>query len=105
MELKKVSRDNDVAIWKRVASDLESPTSKRPVVNLSKISLNAKEDETVLIPGKILSMGNLNKKLTIAAYSFSEQALVKIKESGSKAISISELAKKNPKGSKVRILG
>lgn len=105
MELKKTSKENDVAIWKRVATDLEGPTSRRPAVNLSKIDKFAKDDETVLVPGKILSMGLLNKKITVAAYSFSEQALEKIKQSGSKAITISELAKKNPKGSKVRILG
>jgi large subunit ribosomal protein L18e len=56
------------------------------------------------VPGKILSMGTLNKKITIAAYNFSQTALDKIKASGSKAISIYELAKTNPKGQKVRIL-
>ena len=50
-------------------------------------------------------MGDLNKKVTIAAYNFSKSAIEKINSSGSKAISINELVKQNPKGSKVRIIG
>jgi large subunit ribosomal protein L18e len=105
MELKKASIEQDVAIWKRVAIDLEKPTKQRRIVNLSKIDRYCKDDETIVVPGKVLSMGDLKKKATIAAYNFSGSAMDKIKEAGGKAISIQELLKKNPKGSKVRILG
>jgi large subunit ribosomal protein L18e len=104
-ELKKTSIENDVLVWKRIATVLEASTSKRPAVNLSKIDKYAKDDEIVVVPGKVLSMGILTKKITIAAYSFSQSAIEKIKVAGGKAISIYDLAKKNPKGSKVRILG
>ncbi|MCM2325171.1 MAG: 50S ribosomal protein L18e [Candidatus Woesearchaeota archaeon] len=105
MELKKASIEQDVAIWKRVATDLEKPTKQRRIVNLSKIDRYCKDDETIVVPGKVLSMGDLKKKATIAAYNFSGNAMDKIKEAGGKAISIQELLKKNPKGNKVRILG
>jgi len=49
-------------------------------------------------------VGDLDKKLTVAAYSFSEKAKEKINKNG-RAISIVELLKENPKGSKVRIVG
>lgn len=104
-ELKKASIENDAKIWKVVATYLEGSNSRRPEVNLSKIDKYAKEGEIVLVPGKVLGMGELTKKLTICAYAFSSSALYKISQNGSKIISISDLIKKNPKGSKVRLLG
>jgi len=104
-ELKKTSIEQDAKIWKRIASDLERPTKQRRAVNLSRIDRYAKANDTVVIPGKVLSMGNLNKKVTVAAYNFSKNAVDKIKDSGSNAITIKELVKKNPKGAKVRIIG
>ena len=103
-ELKKKSLDEKVNIWKRIASDLEKPTRKRRVVNLNRAEAKTKADETVIVPGKVLGSGELNHKLTVAAYSFSKSALEKINRAG-KAITINELMKTNPKGSKVRIIG
>lgn len=104
-ELKKASIEKDVLLWKRLASELEGPTSKRRAVNLSRIDRYSRENEAVVVPGKVLSMGTLNKKITVAAYNFSGNARQKIAESGSKAISIHDLLKSNPKGAKVRIIG
>ena len=104
-ELKKTSIEQDVKIWKRIASDLERPTKQRRVVNLSRIDRYSKSNDTIVIPGKVLSMGDLNKKVTVAAFTFSKNAITKIKSSGSDAISIHDLVKKNPKGAKVRIIG
>ena len=104
-ELKATSIKQGVKLWKRVASDLEGPTKNRRVVNLSRIDRYCKDNDVVVIPGKVLSMGSLNKKLTIAAYNFSKQAIEKIKVSGSTAISINDLIKKNPKAQKIRIIG
>lgn len=103
-ELKKTSAVNDVALWRRIADELEAPTKKRAALNLSKIDKMVKQDEIALVPGKVLSMGNLSKKITIAAYTFSSHAQEKIKASGSKAITIYDLVKKNPKGTNIRIL-
>jgi large subunit ribosomal protein L18e len=104
-ELKKKSITEKVNIWKRIATDLEKPSRKRRIVNLYSISLNAKENEIVIVPGKVLATGDLNKKITIAAYEISQQAEEKIKSSGSKIVSIIDLIQSNPKGNKVRILG
>ncbi|RMF55986.1 50S ribosomal protein L18e [Candidatus Woesearchaeota archaeon] len=104
-ELKKASIDNKVKIWKRIATDLEKSTRRRRVVNLFRINLYSKEGETVVVPGKVLGSGDLNKKLVIAAFDASEQAAEKIRSSGSTLLSLKELIQKNPKGSKVRIIG
>jgi large subunit ribosomal protein L18e len=104
-ELKKQSNEKDVGIWKDVALRLQKPLKNWPVVNLDRISTHINDKETALIPGKVLSSGNLTKKVTIAAWSFSEKSHEKIKKAGGKSITISELMKNNPKGENVRILG
>ena len=63
------------------------------------------DEETALIPGKVLSSGDLTKKLTIAAWTFSDKAEEKIKKAGGKSISIEDLMKNNPDGKNIRILG
>jgi len=104
-ELKKTSIKQDVKIWKRIATELERPLRRRRVVNLSRIDQYGKNNETVIVPGKVLGMGEITKKITVAAFRFSGQAKEKILSSGSKAITINELLKKNPKGTKVKIVG
>jgi large subunit ribosomal protein L18e len=102
--LKKAAIENDAAVWKRVAVELEKPTRSRRIVNIYKLDKYVREGETVIVPGKVLGTGDLTKKLSVAAYSFSGDAVVKISAKG-KAMSIKELVEKNPKGEKVRIMG
>jgi large subunit ribosomal protein L18e len=104
-ELKKASLDQDAKIWKRVALDLEKPSRDRRVVNLSRINMHAKEDETIVVPGKVLGSGFLDHKITISAFKFSEGALEKISKIGAKAVPLAELIKESPKGKKIRIIG
>ncbi|MCD6547218.1 MAG: 50S ribosomal protein L18e [Nanoarchaeota archaeon] len=100
-ELKKLKKP----IWKRVASDLERPRRIRRIVNLSRINRYTKDGDVVVVPGKVLGDGILEKKIEIAAFQFSQSAKEKIKLSGSSAISIQELIKKNPEGKGVKIIG
>jgi large subunit ribosomal protein L18e len=102
--LKKTAIEHEAAVWKRVAVELEKPTRRRRIVNLYKIDKYVRDGETVVVPGKVLGTGNLNKKFNVAAYSFSEDAIEKISEKG-KAMTINELVVKNPKGEKIRIMG
>lgn len=103
-ELKKNSIANDVKIWKRIAVDLEKPTRIRRLVNIYKIEQYSNPNETIVVPGKVLGSGELTKKVSVAAFNFSDSAYQKIKEKG-QAMSIQELMKNNPKGKKVRIIG
>jgi len=104
-ELKKHSNSQKAPIWRRIAADLDKPTRSMRVVNLSKINKFTKENEVVIVPGKILGTGELDHKLTIAAYNVSKQAIEKIARSKSELYSIYEFMKKNPKGQKTRIIG
>ena len=104
-ELKKLSKQENVKIWGRIASDLEKSARKRREVNISKINRYTKENETIIIPGKVLGSGILDHKLTIAAFNFSQGAIEKIKEANAVPISIIDAMKKNPKGEKMRVIG
>ena len=103
IDLKKLSTKEKVNIWKRVSSELNGSTRNRAEVTLDKIESNIKTGETALVLGKVLSQGELKKKVTVAALRFSESAKDKINKVG-KAITIQQLVKDNPKGKKVRIL-
>jgi large subunit ribosomal protein L18e len=103
--LKKSSYENEAPIWKDIAERLEKPLRNWPEVNLNRISMYTHDKETALIPGKVLSTGKLTKKVSIAAWAFSDAAHEKIKKAGGKTMTIDELVKHNPKGKDVRILG
>lgn len=100
-DLKTLSNKNKAPIWKRVASDLSKPTRQRRSINIARINKYSKANDTILVPGKVLSSGEMDHKVTVAAFDFSEEAKKKI----GNAISIQELMKKNPKGSKIKIIG
>ncbi len=104
-DLKKKSIDQNANIWKRVALDLEKPTRKRRVVNLSRINRHTKKDEIIIVPGKVLGSGSLNHKLTISAFQFSDGAKEKIIKSGAKIVPLKELSDKSPKDKRIRIIG
>ena len=104
-DLKKLSAQKQVSLWKRIAKDLERSTRIRRKVNLYKIEKYLGNGETAVVPGKLLSLGNLTKKVEIAAYQASQQAKEKITKAGSKFLTIEELMEKNPMGKKVRIIG
>ena len=91
-------------LWRDVAEHLLKPTRKRVAVNLSKINRYAEDGEIVVVPGKVLGSGALKKKVTVAAFSFSEKAIEKIKNSGSSAVTIDGLLDKEVSPSKVRII-
>jgi len=85
--------------------DLERPTRNRRVVNLSRISRYTKENEIIIVPGKVLGSGMLNHKLTISAYQFSDQAKDKIERSGAEIVPLLDLSKEKPNGKKIRVIG
>ncbi len=103
-ELRKQSALQKVALWSRIADDLEKPTRQRREVNIYKINKCTKDGEIVIVPGKVLGTGDLDHKITVAAFRFSESAVQKIKNKA-KILTIQELMKSNPKASNVKILG
>ena len=104
-DLKRHSRDSDVALWRDLARRLERPSRNHAEVNLSKLARNTSEKEVVVVPGKVLGSGTIMHPVTVAALAFSDSSRVAIKGAKGDCISIEELVKRNPKGSGVRIIG
>lgn len=92
------------AKWLEVAMILSGPRVKKVAVNLTKINEEAEDGEVVIVPGKVLSEGDLDKKIKIAALSFSEKAKEKILNSKGEILSIFDEIKSNPEAKKVRII-
>lgn len=102
--LKAKERENGDAVWRDIAKRLEKPRKNWAETNLSKLERYAKDGETIIVPGKVLAAGSISKKITVAAYSFSESAAEAIKATGGKTMTIADLMDENPKGSNVRIM-
>lgn len=103
--LRKQSKENEVEIWRDLAERLAKSRRSRPSVNLSRLSRYSEKNETVVVPGKVLSTGELSHPITVAAFAFSEKAKEKIGAVKGKILSFHDLIKKNPKGSNIKIIG
>jgi large subunit ribosomal protein L18e len=98
-------KNTEISLFGRVASDLEKPSRKRREVNLSKLNNVTNEGEMIIVPGKVLGGGDINHKLTISAFKFSDGAVEKLKKSGSTIIPMEDITKEDIKGRRIRIIG
>jgi large subunit ribosomal protein L18e len=73
-------------------------------VNVGRIARYTTEGETIAVPGKILGMGTIEHKITVAAIDFSKEAKDKILNAGGKCLTIDDLLKTNPKGAKIKLM-
>ncbi|WP_201796916.1 50S ribosomal protein L18e [Thermoplasma sp. Kam2015] len=102
--LSTISRENGSEIWRDIAQRLASGRRRYASVNLYKIDRYAKDGDVIVVPGTVLGVGKISKKVTIGAYKFSRSAIEKLSNSGCAFMNISELAKDNPKGTNVKIM-
>lgn len=105
VELRKTAAKEGVGLWTRLANDLESPSRNRRIVNLTRIDTHTSDNETIVVPGKVLAGGELTHKVNVSAWSFSAGAKEKILHNKGSCMSLKELVAKNPKGKNVRIIG
>lgn len=90
--------------WRNISEYLQKSRSTRILVNLGKIDIFTDENDTVIVPGKLLSSGELTHPVTIAAYSCSRKAMKKLAKVGAQLIKIEDLLEKNPTGSNVKLI-
>lgn len=90
-------------VWKDLALRLSKPRKNISSINISRISRYAKEKESIVVPGKVLGDGSIDKKIFIGALSFSREAERKITMAGGKCMTIEEIVKENPRGTNLRI--
>ena len=80
---------------KEIINILSRPRRKRVEVNIDKINKETKDSDIIIIPGKVLSMGDMDKKIKIMALSFSEEARNKLEKAKCEIIMLSDEIKKN----------
>ncbi len=90
--------------WLEVAKLLARPKRKRLVLNLKDIDKQAKEGEIIVVPGKVLSAGEITKKVRIVAYEFSKAAEEKIKKVKAEIVKLEEEIQKNPEAKNIKII-
>jgi len=102
-DLKSAARQSGGDVWGDIADRLEKPRRTHAEVNLGRIERYAQEDETVVVPGKVLGSGVLQKDVTVAAVDFSGSAETKIEQAG-ETVSLEKAVADNPDGSNVRVI-
>ena len=99
-----ISAARKAPAWNKAAKLLSGPTKKFSSINLFEIDKQTKAGDTVVILGKVLSKGELTKKVRICALSISEKAKEKLKDSKSKIVSVLEEINKNPKADGIKVI-
>ena len=90
--------------WNEIGKIISGSKRNYSALNLSEIDKKSSEGDTIVVPGKVLSKGELTKKVRICAMGFSESAREKMKSSNSEAVLILEEMKKNPKAEGIKLL-
>ena len=90
--------------WNGIADVLSSPRKNKIIVNLDRINRETKDGELVVIPGKVLSHGDINKKIKLVALNFSEEAREKLLNAKCELISILSEIKKNPEAKGIKVI-
>jgi large subunit ribosomal protein L18e len=91
--------------WNEVAELLSGSRRNRINLNLTELNgIEASEKDILVVPGKVLSEGQVEKKLKIVALGFSERAKEKLLKSGCKISTILEEIKSNPTGKDLKVL-
>ena len=103
--LKEQSRKSETPLWSAIADEFERSTRQHRVVNISHIDKNSKDNDVIIVPGKVLGAGIITKKVTVAAQAFSGTAKQQIMNAKGTCITIQELMTKHPKGTNVKVIG
>ncbi len=85
-----------------LAKKLSGPTKQQTRVNLDE--LNKINKENIIVVGKILGQGNIDKKISVSALSFSKQAREKLKKAGCEIKTIKQEIEKNKELKEVKIV-
>ena len=102
-ELRTAAREADSGVWDDIAARLEKPRRTHAEVNLGSIERYARAEETIVVPGKVLGSGVLQKPVTVAAVDFSGTAKTKIEQVGT-TMALEEALERDPDGTDVRVI-
>lgn len=106
LALKQASREEEVPVWRAVAEQLEKPSRVHPDVNVGEIQRVADDDASlIVVAGKVLGGGYLDRSLQVAAWKFSGSAEEKIEDAGGTVLTLSEAVEDVPDGENVQVVG
>jgi large subunit ribosomal protein L18e len=97
--MEKAARTTKKLIWTDLAERLAKPTRGKVEVNIDSINKLAltHKGKVFVVPGKLLSRGELSEKVTVVAVSASESAKAKISAAKGEFIALKDLALKAEK--------
>jgi large subunit ribosomal protein L18e len=90
--------------WIKMAQFISAGKRNYPSINLGELDKKTTAGDTVLVLGKILSSGNLTKKIKIVALAISKGAREKLKETKSEFVHVRDEVTKNPKGEGIKVI-
>ncbi len=76
------SMDSKSALWKDLAKRFESPRQNWAEINIKRLNWLTKKDETIVVPGKVLALGELDHKVDVYVFSASDNVKAKIEKAG-----------------------
>ncbi len=85
-----------------LAHKLSGPTRLQEKINLE--DLNKLKENKILVAGKVLGKGDIEKKISVFALSFSESALKKLKKKGCETKTIKQEIEKDKKLEGVKVI-
>ena len=104
VETVRAAKKTSSNFWLKVAGILSGPRRARNEININDIEKVTKEGDSVVFPGKVLSQGDISKKIAVIAFGFSEKAREKLLKNKSHVLSILEEIKKNPSAEGLKFL-
>lgn len=90
--------------WMKYAKIFSMSTKRHSSVNLRDIDKQTSMGDTVLVPGRVLSVGDMTKKVKICSFGISQQALEKLKKTKSVWCSIIDEIKSNPRAEGMKVM-
>ena len=85
--------------WINVASILSGPKRKRMNINISELP----DAKVIVICGKVLSEGEIDRKMKVVALGFSDSAKEKLLNAGCETVRLLEEIKSNPEAKDVEV--
>ncbi|MCX8188869.1 MAG: 50S ribosomal protein L18e [Nitrososphaeria archaeon] len=104
-KIRSISKTGNKKFWSSVEEMILKPRSRRPEINVGKISKLTKENDVVLVPGKLLGDGLIDHPITVGALFASKSAIKKIVEAGGTFLPLTAFIERFPDGSNVKIFG
>lgn len=101
--LSKAGRES--RFWRAVAEEMLKKRRRRRTVNVIHLSRSTEPNDSVVVPGKVLGRGAIEHPIVVGTFSCSRVAMRKIEDVGGKVLPIEEMARRNPSGKGLKIIG